>query len=327
MAPGKRALAFASRWFDPATVHRTFEPLIADWQREWYESAPSRRLWVSVRASVAFACAAVISSPTIVATPTPRSISWPVARRIALFCLVAAGVLSIPMLRSRDPIELEAPLWAALLLMALPAALTIAFPFAMVIAVDAIRRDPAVPPHVERAAALKLGMIAVCFMLTVGGFVAPLANQEWRVLATPAGWNTPPPQVQHLSIAALLTHPERDTAIVPRQYTRAGEIRRQLINRLVLSALPAMFVWLRWAALNRPRRHRLWPLPAAAMTVVVVVTFLMTFYLGFTLEYRLALQPGTGLFVPLIVFGLWSLAEQRFARRPWRGQSAAPHEA
>ena len=31
-----RALAFASRWFDEATVHRTFEPLIADWQREWY---------------------------------------------------------------------------------------------------------------------------------------------------------------------------------------------------------------------------------------------------------------------------------------------------
>ncbi len=73
--PGVRALSFASRWFDPATVHRTFEPLIADWQREWYESAPSRRPWVSIRAWAAFICSAAISSPGIIATPTPRSIS------------------------------------------------------------------------------------------------------------------------------------------------------------------------------------------------------------------------------------------------------------
>ncbi len=34
MALASRALAFASRWFDPATVSSVFEPLIADWQRE-----------------------------------------------------------------------------------------------------------------------------------------------------------------------------------------------------------------------------------------------------------------------------------------------------
>ena len=33
-------LAFASRWFDEATVRGTFEPLIADWQHEW-QHAPS----------------------------------------------------------------------------------------------------------------------------------------------------------------------------------------------------------------------------------------------------------------------------------------------
>ena len=326
MAITNRALAFASRWFDEATVRRTFEPLIADWQRECQDASGARRLWVSLRGLSAFICAVAISSPTIIATPVPPSISWRVARRIAVFCLVVAGALSIPILRARDPIEQDAPLWAAMLLMAMPVAFTMAFPFAMVMAVDAIRRNAAVPPHVERAAAMKLGVIAVCVMLTAVGFVAPLASQEWRAVSTPAGWNTPQLRLQQLSIVALLIHPERDTAIVPGHYTRAGEIRRELINRSVLSILPAMFVWLRWTALGRPRR-RFWPLPAVLMTPLVMVVFLMAFYSGFILEHEWALQPGTGLFVPPIVFGLWSLAEQRLARQPWRARSAAPHEA
>jgi hypothetical protein len=49
MAITTRALAFASRWFDEATVRRTFEPLIADWQREWQDASPSRRARVSLR--------------------------------------------------------------------------------------------------------------------------------------------------------------------------------------------------------------------------------------------------------------------------------------
>ena len=35
MAITSRALAFASRWFDPQTVECVFHPLVADWQREW----------------------------------------------------------------------------------------------------------------------------------------------------------------------------------------------------------------------------------------------------------------------------------------------------
>jgi hypothetical protein len=95
---------------------------------------------------------------------------------------------------------------------------------------------------------------------------------------------------------------------------------------LVLSVLPALFVWLRWTALGQPRR-RFWPLPAAAMTAIVVVVLVMTTFAGSTLEYKWALQPGTGLALPLIAFGVWTLAEQRFARRSGRTRSAAPHEA
>jgi hypothetical protein len=93
-----------------------------------------------------------------------------------------------------------------------------------------------------------------------------------------------------------------------------------------MSVLPAMFVWLRWTALGRVRR-RFWPLPAAAMTAIVLVVFVMTTFAGSTLEYKWALQPGTGLVLPLIAFGLWALAEQRLGRHSWRARAAAPHEA
>jgi hypothetical protein len=43
MAIISRALLFAQRWFDAATVQRVFEPLIADRQREWQDASPSRR--------------------------------------------------------------------------------------------------------------------------------------------------------------------------------------------------------------------------------------------------------------------------------------------
>jgi hypothetical protein len=314
MAPGTRALAFASRWFAPAIVHRTFEPLIADWQREWYESPPRRRRWVSVRASVAFICAAAISSPMMIATPIPRAIARQVLWRIAAFCLVVGAVVSIPLVRSMGLRELDAPLWAAVLLMAMPAAVTMAFPFAMIVAVDAIRRSD-VAPHVERAAALKLVAFAVCFLLVSAGVVVPFANQEWLEVATPPGWNVPQPGWQQLSTFELLNHPERSDVIVPGSYTRAGEIRRVLINRGVHAVMPAMLVWLRWTALSRVRRRRFWPLPASAMTVAVLITLSATVFSGSHLEYQLAMQPGSGQFVPLIVFGMWAIVEQRLVVR------------
>ena len=43
MAITNRALAFVSRWFDEGTVRRVFEPLIADWQRQWLDAPSSRR--------------------------------------------------------------------------------------------------------------------------------------------------------------------------------------------------------------------------------------------------------------------------------------------
>ena len=312
MAPGARALEFASRWFEPAIVHRTFEPLIADWQREWHDSKPSHRPWVSLRASAAFVCATVISSPAVLTTPTPRTISTSVARRIAVFCVIVGGALCIPMVGSISGREFDAPFWPGVVLVAMPAALAIAFPFSMISAVDPIRHGAHIPPHVERAAALKLGLIAVLFMMSVGGLLAPLASQKWLELSTPSGWNIPQPRIQQLSTPALLTHPDRFTAIVPAwQYSRANEIRRELVQRVVISAMPAIFIWLRWSTLSSPRRRRWWPLPAALMTALVMMVYFVSLFAGFRLELALQLSPGAGRWLPVVIFGLWACAVSR----------------
>jgi len=316
--PGLRGLSFARRWFDPATVQGTLEPLVADWQREWQDSVPSRRAWVSVRAWAAFICAAAICLPGVIVTPTPHLMVRRVAARIVLFCVIAADLLSIPMVRSID-----APLLPTLLLRAIPTGLLMAFPFAMIIAVDAIRKHQDVPPHVERAAAVKLATIAMLFTLTVNGFVLPYATQYWWKVTTPPGWNVPQPTYTQLSTPALLTHPERHDPIVPHQYTRAGVMRRELIQRAFMSVIPAMFIWLRWSAWSHPRRRTYWPLPASAMTLVVIAVFFITLFGGFRIEMELGLPPGSGQMPTLIVFTVWSLVEQRSARRQGRAAFTA----
>ena len=281
MATTNRALAFVSRWFDEATVRRTFEPLIADWQREWQDASPPRR------------CSRDAARP----------------RRIHLRCrdlqphdhrhadttidLVAGrqadrSVLCRHRRRSQHPD-------AALARSDRTGGATMgrhAFDgnsrgvdhCLSVCDGHGCRCDPA------RRWCFSAG--GACSGTEAWGDRGVLhagrrrfrrAARESRMArdSTPAGWNTPQPRLQQLSTVALLTHPERDTAIVPGHYTRAGEIRRELINRSMLSVLPAMFVWLRWTALSQPRRRRFWPLPAALMTAVVVVVFLMTSFAGF----------------------------------------------
>lgn len=62
------------------------------------------------------------------------------------------------------------------------------------------------------------------------------------------------------------------------------------------------------------------------MTAVVVVGLWATANAGSILEYNLWLPPGSALFLPLFVFGVWSLVEQRAATRRGREPSVA-HQA
>jgi hypothetical protein len=300
MSITSRALAFASLWFDAATVDRVFAPLVADWQREWRDATPARRASVYVRGLAAFAFSFVILTPRILATPTPSRIRVIVTARIAAFCLVAGGVLCVPFVQAIAKQSMEPLSLPLLVIFALPAALTIAFPFAMTIAVDGIRRDRHWPAQVERAAALKLAATAFVVMMLASGFLVPAANQLWRERSTPVGWNVPGPPISQSSTLALLTHPDRNGPIVPRQYTRAGEIRRELVSRVVMSILPAILIWLRWEATNRRRRAWYAPLPGVLATTGGIIAFFAFWGVGAQLELRGILPWALGQWTPVV---------------------------
>lgn len=310
----RRALALASRWFDAATVDRVFAPLVADWQREWRDTTPAGRAWVSVRGLSAFAFSFAILGPRILTTAVPSVTRLVVTARIAAFCLVVGGVFSIPIVQTLARQSME-PLSLPLLWMfALPAALTIAFPFAMTIAVDGIRRNRQLPSHVERAAAARLAVAAFVIMTLASGVVRPAANQQWRERSTPAGWNVPAPSISQSSTVALLTHPDRGGPVVPGNYTRAREIRRELVSRFVMSVLPALFIWLRWAATNRRRRAWYAPLPGLLATTAGIAGFFVFWSVGANLEVRGILPWGLGLWTPVAGFLAWGMST-RYRRR------------
>ena len=88
----------------------------------------------------------------------------------------------IPPVREIGSAMMQGSSWAtdSLILFALPSALTLAFPFAMTGAVDVLRRREPMPAHVERAAVLKLGALAIAFMFIFSGWVVPAASTAAR---------------------------------------------------------------------------------------------------------------------------------------------------
>lgn len=308
MAITNRALAFVNRWFDEATVHRVFEPLIADWQRQWLEASPSRRRLVAMYGFMAFASAVIISSPRIALTPVPAGLTNQIARRMARVTAVVTALLMIPVIIELTEWWMKDASWirGSLYLLALPSAITLAFPFAITGAVDAIRRHEMLP-HVGRAAALKLGAFAFLFMLIYSGWVVPAAGQAARSAMNPAGMGVPLRGVQDLTTLQLVFDPDRATVFAPGTYnaSRSFSIRSELNKRIVLTALPLVLLWLRWRAFGLPRSRWIRPLPWMGATAITMSAFAGLFVLGFWLEREFRLRPGVGCWLPIAAFAMW----------------------
>ncbi|HYE86463.1 MAG TPA: hypothetical protein VEA16_08925, partial [Vicinamibacterales bacterium] len=192
-------------------------------------------------------------------------------------------------------------------------------------AVDIIRRDAHLEPHVARAAALKLACTAVCCMILAHGFVVPEANQQFRRLTISASLAAqgltpiatagmePRPGMRELTTLELLTHSNRLSR--DEQYYRAYEIHKELNNRAGLALMPAIFVWLRWMSHDVRRRRRFWPLPIAAMMIVCMVGFEASFGLALLAESKFNLAPGTAVWLPIVVATVVGITLQRRADR------------
>ena len=72
MMPGTHLVQFAQRWFSPSTVSSVFEPLVADWQRQWNDATPAERRWIDVKGRVAFATTLVMMAPRVALMPGTR---------------------------------------------------------------------------------------------------------------------------------------------------------------------------------------------------------------------------------------------------------------
>ena len=308
-----RALAFASRWFDERTVTSVFEPLIADWQREWNDSAPSHRAWVTTRGLAAFVCAATLASPRTLIIATPRPVTQGVVAWIVRFTAITTTLIAL--ITSFSQPEL---LWTSgLIVFVIPSIIAAIFPFAMAGAIDAVRRDRALPPHVERAAALKVTLFAVIFMIAFGGWVAPLASREYRLRSMAlAGRSGPPPGVRELTTFELIADPDRtpEHEAFSGGADRTARIRGELQSRASLAALPIVLIWLRWRALGLPRRRWVGPLPATAATTLSIAAFFALFFYGFDLEHELRLARGSGAWLPIAALTCWGLIAQQFRR-------------
>jgi hypothetical protein len=311
MAITSRALAFASRWFDDATVHRTFEPLVADWQREWLDSPPGSRARVTLRGLAAFVCAVIVSSPRIAFTSAPTEVTNRIAVRMVKFIAVAMVLLMIPPYIELWTSMARGASWvrSSLFLFAVPGAMALAFPFSMTGAVDSLRRQRTLPGHVERATLLKLGAFAVMFMVIYGGWVVPAANRAARTAMNPAGMGEPLRMVRELTTYELVFDPARATVFEPATYlaARSRSLKQELNQRAAFVALPIVLLWLRWSALSGPRKRWLAPLPEAAATAIAIAALFAFSYLGASSLAREWRWSGAGAWLPIAGLATWGL--------------------
>ena len=278
MMPGTRLLAFASHWFEPAVVASVFEPLVADWQREWQAAPTDLRPLVRLRGTAAFALTALRLTPPMVLAPLPGSLS----RRVSARVLGMAAAMAATHMAITYSNWQQAPLPFSAWLLQMPRGFTFTLPFAMAAAVDAIRCYEPWPTHIQRQAGIRLLAIVTLWMVVGGGWLAPAMNHRWRnaVDSANAGQLVAPlAGVEDISTYELLTLPDHvrllTAAVQPGE--RAGEIE----NRVSFVLLPILFFWIRWRLLDAGSTGWFVPLPlsvigAVATTAVILARVLLS---------------------------------------------------
>lgn len=311
--PGTRLLAFASRWFEPAVVASVFEPLVADWQREWQEAARTRRPIVRGRGAAAFVLAALCLVPRLALAPLPAPLSWRLIRHVLLYCtigVVVQGAFAHVNWR-----------WAALppsaWLFLMPALFTTLLPFAMVAGVDAIRCHESWPDQLQRRAAFKLVAVVTLWIVIGGGWVVPKMNQRWQnaVDSANAGQAVAPLiRVGGLSTYELLTvgdHASRSTFLI-----FPGERRRELENRVSFALLPVLLLWIRWRLLDVGSTGWFVPPPLSVIGAMATTGVIVLRALRGPLGSAASPRQYVGIWITLLLFSAAAVVGRKAGHRP-----------
>jgi hypothetical protein len=231
--------------------------------------------------------------------------------RITCFVAVASLPLLVPVVMQMS----QAGWRGVMLFLLVPSVIVTVFPFSMIGAIDAIRCHEPLAPHVERAVAAKLAVIALLFMIVFGGWVVPAGSQAWREASSPQP--APARGVRELTTYELFTHPDRAAQHEP--FTggadRATRIQSELNKRAVLTLLPVLLLWLRWRALATGRRGWWSPLPAPLAAAVLLAAFFTAYFSGWRLEREFDSSPGSGFWLPIVVFAIWGSTAPYLRRR------------
>jgi hypothetical protein len=73
-----------------------------------------------------------------------------------------------------------------------------------------------------------------------------------------------------------------------------------------MTALPIIFLWMRWRSLNQRRARLYSPLPASAATVATIIAFAALWSAGANIEIRGLLPASIGVWLPAAAFALWA---------------------
>ena len=307
MMPGTRLLRFARQWFPPSTVSGVFEPLVADWQRQWNDAMPAQRGWVNAKGFAAFAVTIEVMTPRLAAEGAAFR-----ARPLLLagsFWLVTSALLTLPFVLDNMPLRL---LW-----LLLPASLTLMLPFSILPAIDAMRRDGDEPTAADRRGALVLVIVAVCGVAIGQGWLTPAANQYFRneMMSQMNGRPTVAPRGLREITTSELIAGERSS--IPRLGGNTERVR-ELNMRLSLALLPAVLAWLRWHSLSRLRK-RSWPVVTSCLlALAATAAFIAMMPISPALEH-IFLAPGLGPTLALALFAL--IARAAIWGRERRGQA------
>ena len=171
MAITSRALAFASRWFDSATVSGVFEPLIADWQRELEGSSGVARWWLLARGGSAFTVTIAVCQVTGgSAMPRATLAKGLFVALLSTVILIAIQIgLNATVIPNDFPFEMR--IWIAL-----PMILPLAIPLAMLPLMMLLRGSG----QVRAGAAASIICAAALLTYLTTGWVTPQLQGDVR---------------------------------------------------------------------------------------------------------------------------------------------------